>query len=110
MKTLLLLLLIPVALWSQLLKLPIPKQISDTIVLTNDYNLAWEIDITAGMLFEYEKECYNDSTKNIIGKGNVTCYPVSPPIFKYESYDTLYTHRQPTFDGFIQWLHKKYKL
>ena len=67
-----------------------------------------QLPIVLQIMIEYKEDCYNDSTKQINGYGQVTCYPMNPPIYKYEFYDTVYVHKTPTFDGFLQWFSKKY--
>jgi len=50
----------------------------------------------------YKTECYNDSTK-ICGYVFV---PINPQQLGYGGYDEWqcrFTHRQPTFDGFMEW-------
>lgn len=73
-----------------------------------EYHIMLQIPITIGLLFEYETECYNDSTEIIIknhlfvtdGADTVGYYNTSFPTGIYE-------HKQPTFPDFIKWLHKK---
>jgi len=71
--------------------------------------------ITDKLLFDYEQECYNDSTifhgivckKLLTGELYVTDSP-SPDyvITNYVRDTTLYIHKQPEFADFIKWLRK----
>lgn len=68
-------------------------------------------------IFEYEKECYNDSTLikvNVNKDKNVqwvtedgivgTSLMYFPPVW-----EDKWVHKEPTFSDFILWLHKKLK-
>ncbi len=59
--------------------------------------------ITWGELKAYLEYCHNDSTMEIRGRGQSWVLPVNPPIVKYEYYDTVYVHKQPTLPGFMLW-------
>ena len=55
----------------------------------------------------YKQECWNDSTKLIRWiKPDAGNFAVSYP----EYLDTVMVHKQPTFEGFMQYLEKKIKL
>ncbi len=73
-------------------------------------NYKGQILITDKTIFDYEKECYNDSTlvqvnvnpdKNISHNGITTCV-YYPPIW-----ENKWSHKDSSFKGFILWLHKK---
>ena len=59
--------------------------------------------ITWGELEAYLEYCHNDSTMEIRGRGQSWVLLVNPPIVKYEYYDTVYVHKQPTLPGFMLW-------
>jgi len=69
--------------------------------------------ITVSDLMDYAEECYNDSTmmsrvKYVQGKD--TFVYVIPPekvaqvFIRNYTMDTVYTHREPTFQGFMEYL------
>jgi len=71
------------------------------------------ITITTKILFQYEQECYNDSTRF---EGAVYFTYKGEVIMKSNLYSfmklrdtTFYTHKQPEFADFIKWLHKTLK-
>jgi hypothetical protein len=53
----------------------------------------------------YKAECWNDSSKNMMP---TICYPSDPPSFGGYVFRG-WNHREPTLDGFMEWLMKKYK-
>lgn len=90
--------------------MPITKEMSDSICGLNFNGYYGDVNITTKLIFQYEKECYNDSTLDYI-YGNELTVSDGDWSQKYYSRKTpFYRHKQPTFDGFIAWLHKKYKL
>jgi len=66
----------------------------------------------------YQQECWNDSTKtkiininpdrNIITEISPGCYSSTLMWFS-PKYDTVWEHKQPTFEGFMQYLERKVK-
>lgn len=72
------------------------------------------INITAALLFEYETECFNDSTEVTYdfykrGDDTLSAVPNIDPGFwhGYLGRWSIYEHKEPTFKDFINWLHKK---
>ena len=63
--------------------------------------------ITWGELEAYMEYCKNDSTMEICGRGQSWVLPMNPPIVKYEHYDTVYVHKQPTLPGLLLWKKKQ---
>ena len=60
---------------------------------------------------EYEQICFNDSTE-IIGlvptSDTIYIGPSSSVSQKYYEYKKLYNHKQPTFEGFMEYLKNKF--
>ena len=54
---------------------------------------------------EYKQDCYNDSTRR---SEEIITEHHERPRLRWEYYD-YYTHKQPTFEGFMEWLEKKYR-
>ena len=96
--------------------------IEDSIIIikkSGNYNLFWsssngetkitkeEKYITLQDLLEYysdyELECYNDST---LFKGYIEIIDTTYNSMWYD-YQTFYTHKEPTFKGFIEYLKTK---
>lgn len=73
-----------------------------------------QAEITVGMLFEYEKECYNDSLLIEEGFNDANAkFGLSEGYYYQMSIDgkyyPRYIHVQPTFTGFLEYLHRKTK-
>ena len=90
---------------------------SDTLQEYRIYNEPIII-MTSKLLFEYEKDCYNDSTIDGWLDMNGDFIPIIADTyildtinfqFKLVKTNKYYRHTEPTFKGFIKWLHKKYK-
>lgn len=87
----------------------IPKQILDTDVYSEC--------ITIDDILQYGKECWNDSTEVLFGyfkdyRTDVefkTIYDPDPDIFHTNLIRTEkgFTHREPTFKGFLKWIKDK---
>jgi len=75
------------------------------------------LQITRGMILDYAEECYNDSTISgyIIYTDFYSDYTEDIDAWhkKYDGMveivktDTIYSHKEPTFEGFIEWLRSK---
>lgn len=66
--------------------------------------------LTFQMLLDYEKHCYNDSTKVRRHKDNTgICMAYDYDCIIPEHYENIWVHKQPTFQGFIEWYKNKIK-
>lgn len=139
MKTLLLLILCPTLCFGQIHNWDsIAKQadisaityaIGDGIEKDGIFYVDYNPSITLNDLIDYKNECYNDSTKYCYRKiCDWDCEEIKCDCNAKPQYITLfnekgekeqrelfpcstkYIHRTPTFEGFIKWVEKKYKL
>jgi hypothetical protein len=91
----------------------------ESVLIISDDNKSSNTDILT-LLNEYQrysKECYNDSSKvhyEDVGYINY-CYRAEFDGWKYnyilncnDSTHYRYVHKQPTFEGFMEWLNTKY--
>ena len=73
---------------------------------TKNYNSACKTtpmeDQLLEILTQYQTECYNDST---LFEGYVNKITASGIV--WQEWEVFYTHREPTFTGFIEWLKQK---
>ena len=74
---------------------------SATAVATIDTSEILFRPITRDDLFRYERDCYADSTLRWI---SVPCPENRIGCLVNHGYEQAWTHREPTFQGFIQWM------
>ena len=110
MKTIILTLALVTLSWSQVIYLPATLPTKIYFDTTGNHNQK-RVNIIEKTIIErydeYKIQCYNDSTAQVVGRGNVVCYPTYPPQYKYDYYETIYIHVEPTFNGFIEYLRRK---
>jgi hypothetical protein len=69
-----------------------------------DYTPLW--CITLDDILTYQQECYNDSTQVIVHRkmGQYEYCLMDWECMSPGHHITIWQHRQPTFEGFIEWL------
>lgn len=89
----------------------------EVIEFIDDYGSTKVVDsmtvITFEMMLDYAEECYNDSTGHCIatfnGRWTWPCEQTAQIDKPYVTEQWIYTHRTPTFEGFIEYLKRKLK-
>jgi len=78
-------------------------QVTEKIMMVHNNMTAWEQPITLHQLLDYAEECYNDSMEfGMYGDQDTGIGYNPPPKIEYK-----WIHRQPTFEGFIDWIRSR---
>ena len=70
---------------------------------------AWTYTIQVKDLTDYQKECYDDSTYVAERWEEYEEYP-GDLVYRIKQIPSHYTHKKPTFEGFIEYMKRKYKI
>ncbi len=85
---------------------------AQSCAIANNPNSIWEnnVFITTKNLIDYKRACFNDSSIYHVGYISDTTIISEDTNTVYVKEIKYYSHKTPTFDGFIEWIENKYKL